>query len=1454
MEGFHPIIQDWFNSHFSDLTEPQKQGWPAIQAGNDTLIAAPTGSGKTLTAFLVCIDKLFKEALTGNLEDVTRVLYISPLKALSNDIRRNLEVPLAEIEEPAIGEKIKTSPIRVMVRTGDTSSSQRQSILRRPPHILVTTPESFFLLLTAEKSRAILRYVETVIVDEIHSLARDKRGTHLSLSLERLDWLCQKRPQRIGLSATQKPIEEISKFLVGYGREKEEPCTIIDIGHRRQLDIAVDVPSSELSAVCSHDQWSEVYSQLATMVEHHRSTLIFVNTRKLAERLTFHLSEHLGEEAVASHHGSLPKEKRFKAEERLKNGQLKAIVATASLELGIDIGYIDLVVQIGSPRSIAAFLQRIGRAGHAVGATPKGRLIALTRDELIESLALVWAVKNGELDAIEIPQLALDILAQQIVAATVLQEWDLETLFQKVRSAYPYRELARKDFNQVIQMLADGFSKNHRKSAYLHYDAVNQKIRARKKARLITLTNSGAIPEQPLYRVINIDNGAFEGTLHEDFAIESPAGQVFLLGNTSWQIQHVRGTQVSVRDAQGAPPTIPFWIGEAPGRTRELSTYVSNLREEIDQRIEFNQEDKNPLDGIEQIRAIQEINPHLYQKARKWLLALSKNDWVNLQAVHYVAVQKAALGIIPTQRNVIFERFFDESGGMQLAIHAPYGMRINRAWGLALRKRFCRTFNFELQAVAMDDGILLSLGESQSFPIEQLFRFLSSNNVHHLLEQALLQVPFFQARWQWNANRSLAVLRNQWGKRVPPALQRIRSDDLLTAVFPAITQCFEHITGDIDFPDHALVKQTVDDCMTEAMDLVSLKKILEKIENKEVQLIARDTREPSPFSYQLLNAAPYAFLDDAPLEERRARAITQRRTLPMDALGELTKLDEEAIVQVRQEAWPTVRNKDELYDALVGFIALNQEEARDWKFYFDQLVDEGRASVCLVDHEYFWFAIERLPLVKSIFPEAAIVPELHLPESLAAEWSEEDAMACLIQGHLESKPSMSAEELSQSLKLPAKILQSQLISLETKGLLIRGDFNQNGNTEWCHRRLLMRIHRLTLERLRQQIRPVSVSDYLHFLFHYQKLIPAQKRDGKPGLLDTLSQLQGFETAAGEWEAEILPSRIKNYETAWLDELCFDGRLIWGRISSPSAANGSDEHVKTPSIRKLNRISPISLFFRENASWIVQKSFDDALISSSSNAQTVLQILKDYGAQFVNELLVRTGLLKSQLEEALCELAYLGLASADGFSAIRTFISPDLKNRTRRPGSARRRLMKKITYAAGGRWTSFPILTLALDDEVQLEAWAWQLLDRYGVVFRDVLAREAAAPAWSELVRVYRRLEGYGEIRGGRFVSGVSGEQYANADVIEQLRKIRDSKPTEQWVVISAADPLNLIGILTDGPRFSNSRNARLLFKEGRHVATLDRGAVLFHESQSQPVMNRMTSSLKLGGMSRDQAF
>jgi len=1420
----HPLVHEWFLARLGSPTEPQEQGWPHILSGGTVLISAPTGSGKTLAAFLVCIDRLVRKALTGDLTDRTEVLYISPLKALGNDIQKNLETPLGEILETAGARGMLMPQIRTAVRTGDTLMHERRAMLSNPPHILVTTPESFYILLTAAKSREILKSVETVIVDEIHAIADDKRGSHLAISLERLEALASKPPQRIGLSATQKPIELVGQFLTGSARPTP---VIVGIGHQRNVDVVIEVPHSELAPVASHEVWDEIYDRVGELVRQHRSTLVFVNTRRLAERVAHHLAERLGAEAVATHHGSLSRKLRLAAERKLKAGEIRALVATASLELGIDIGAVDLVCQIGSPRSIAVGWQRIGRAGHWHGAIPKGRIFATTRDELLECAALVRSMRGGDLDCLEIPENSLDVLAQQIVAMCAADDFKEDDLFAIVRRSHPYRNLARADFDDILEMLSEGVnSRRGRYGAYLHRDRVNGMVRGRRGARLAAITNGGAIPDNSLYTVVAEPEGTVVGTVDEDFAVESLSGDIMLLGNSSWRIRRVHAGRVLVEDAKGAAPNVPFWRGEAPARTTELSEQVSALREEIDALTQGIAPDPN-LRNLPQVRA-----------AIDWLRQECALDNAGAeQLVEYVVAGRAVLGAVPSQKTVVAERFFDESGGMQLVIHAPFGGRINKAWGLALRKRFCRSFNLELQAAATDDGLNISLAEQHSFPLADVFRFLNVASVAHVLEQAVLASPIFTARWRWDANRALLLLRFQGGKKVAPQIQRMRADDLLASVFPDAAACQENIAGDMNIPDHPLVQEVMKDALTEAMDVEGLKQVLGKIASGEIRCVAVDTPIPSQFSHEILNSNPFAYLDDAPLEERRARAVEMRRTLPDSVVSEVGRLDPAAIDEVCAEAWPDVRDAEELHDALLTLVAfpdiaayttndaracepalpsvrrslrdrLMQSVAR-WAPYFDGLVRERRVGRAIVDDRIDWVAAERAKSFARIYPSARF--EISPRATAGEDVSREDATLALVSGWMQHVGPVRSSELAGLLGVALSEVDKVLLRLEANGAILRGHFtNTTGEIEWCERRLLARIHRLTIGKLRKEIEPVTTAQFMRWLLRWQHVAPGTQLLGERGTLEAIRQLQGYEAPANAWESQILSRRVAAYDPASLDQLSLTGTIGWGRFSPHPAMlhdSAGHSHRVVPT-----SVAPITFFVRDDSGWMLPVAgvspIEDAR-GLSRNAREVFECLKQHGASFFPDIVRATRKLKSEVETALWELVAAGVVTADGFDNLRSLIDPK-----RRSGQGRGRTARP--RHSTGRWSLLFPAGGASDAErtESIEAVCRMLLHRYGVVFREVLTRESLLPRWREVLIVLRRLEDRGEVRGGRFVNGFLGEQFALPVAVESLRASRSEEPKGEVVTVSAADPLNLVGILVPGDRVSAASGALVAFRDG----------------------------------------
>ena len=1444
LDAFHPAVARWFDRTFDRPTAAQNQAWPAIQAQQHVLIAAPTGSGKTLAAFLAAIDGLVRAGVSSSLPDETHVVYVSPLKALSNDIRLNLEAPLAAIREELRLLDLPDVDIRTFVRTGDTPQHERDRMRKRPPHIVVTTPESLYILLGSESGRKMLATTRTVIVDEIHAMVGGKRGLHLALSLERLEALAGRRLTRIGLSATQKPIEVVARFLVGtrhIGPDGRPECTIVDTGHVRDRDLAIEVPASPLESVMSGEVWTQVYDRLAELIAEHRTTLVFVNTRRHAERLARHLSERLGADKVTAHHGSMAKELRLDAESRLKRGELRALVATASLELGIDIGDVDLVCQLASPRSIAAFLQRVGRSGHSVGGLPKGRMFPLSRDDLVECAALLDSVRRGELDHLIIPAKPLDVLAQQIVAEVAAREWDEAGLFALLRGAYPFRDLERGEFDEVVRMLAEGFTtRRGRHGALIHHDSVNHLLRGRRGARLTAITSGGTIPDNADYRVMLEPQAQFVGTVNEDFAVESLQGDVFQLGNASYRILRVESGMVRVEDAHGQPPSIPFWLGEAPARTSELSASVARLRQEIETRL---------TDGSE--------------AALRWAIeTLAIDAAPAVQLVNYLAAARSALGTLPTQKVVVFERFFDEAGGTQLVIHSPFGSRINRAWGLALRKRFCRSFNFELQAAATEDTIILSLTTAHSFELGDVARYLHSNTVRPLLVQALCAAPMFTTRWRWDATIALALPRFRGGKKVPAPLARMAAEDLLTAVFPDQVACAENLPGELEIPDHPLVRQTIRDCLEEAMDIDGLEQLLRRLECGEIQVIARDLTEPSPLALEVLSARPYAYLDDAPLEERRTQAVMARRWLDPQSAADIGQLDPEAIQRVREEAWPDATNADELHDALLWLTFLTEPEVdrqAGWAELLGELRAQRRVTRLETPATAIWIAVERVTLFRTVFPAAAVSDTP--PDAAASEGQStpEAAVIEIIRGRLEGLGPVTASSLGRDIGLPRAPVDAALAALQAEGFAMQGRFTSAGEAEaeWCERRLLARIHRYTVKRLRAEIEPIAARDFLRFLLEWQRVTPDGRMEGPDAVGGILGQLEGFEAPASAWETEILPARIGEYEPAWLDEQCLSGRFVWTRL----APRKTDP---TRSVAPV-RATPITLVARRNIR--MWSSLTDAVEGAhlSSKAQGIVDYIRTHGASFFDEIADGAGLLPSQAEEALSELVALGLVNSDSFGGLRALLVPADR---RRPsgGGKRRRRVALFGMDTAGRWAlvhrrapavvaqasssaersqapahrttpsgSAARLQAIRQDDETIEHIAKALLKRWGVVFWRLLAREADwLPPWRDLLMCYRRLEARGEIRGGRFVAGFTGEQYALPEAIGLLREARRKPHSQHCISLSGADPLNLVGILTPGPRLPALSGNRVLYRDGLPVATFSGGEVRFLEALTSP--------------------
>jgi len=1406
LDQFHPAIAGWFSERFPDgPTEPQHAAWPAIRGGANVLVAAPTGTGKTLTGFLVAVDAAYRDADEGrDPPEGISVLYISPLRALAADVMENLERPLAEIARWADAMGCPPAKVTTAVRTGDTAASARASMIRKPPRILCTTPESLYILLTSASGRAMLRSVRTVIVDEIHAMARDKRGSHLAVSLERLDRLVGDAGgslQRIGLSATQRPLDVVARLLTGVHPDRPEPV-VLDCVRSRELDVAIELPDDELDSVASRAQMDQVLDRIAAQVVEHRTTLVFVNTRRLAERIAHLLAERLSGEdyglddaslVVAAHHGSLSADRRRQVEERLRAGDLRALVATASLELGLDVGPVEMVCQLGSPRAIATFLQRVGRANHSVGGIPSGRLYPLTRDELVECVALLDSVAKGDLDLVEPPTAPIDIAIQQMVAEVSARgEMTLDELFDLLRGAAPFAEMPRETFDEVLDLAARGIMTGRgRRGAHLHLDAVNGRVRARPSARLAALTSGGAIPETGDYRVVLDPDGITLGAVHEDFAIDSSAGDVFLLGTHSWRITKVEVGVVRVVDAAGAAPTVPFWLGEAPARTRELSAAVGGLRASVEERLVGARSDSEVMsDAIAHLRAI----PGIGEEAAT-------------QVAAYLAASRAALGALPTSERIVVERFFDEVESTQLVVHAPFGGRINRALGLALRKRFCVTFDFELQAAADDDTVTIALGPHHSFPLSQVATMVTPESVEDVLTQAVLPHPMLAARWRWNLGRALIVSRSMGGKRRPIHLQRMEADDLLAAAWPSLAACQENAApGPIPVPDHILVRQTLTDVLFEPMDIVGVTEILTKIRDGRIEVVTVESTEPSPMALGILNGRPFTFLDDAPLEERRSRAVPQRRGLPAQGShGSFeipsAPLDPAAVREVLESVAPRPRSADELHDLLLDAVAIRAVPA--WEPLAETLIGEGRLEV--VDGR--WVATERRDAYGSIALD-------------------DEAAADCLRAHLEASGPISLDELCADSELPCGSLRGAPLAalraetairrLEGMGLAI-----ELPDGRWCARHLLARLHGASRSTRRRRIEAVPIGAYVDFLSHHHHVAPGTQLAGRSGLLAVIDQLSGIELPIGDWESSIFAARLVSYDPAWLDELCLAGEVMWGRLTPKYRGDGEvDAPRAVPS-----RSTPVAFFLRSDA----RGTLDAVRLGAQPPwptlgvAAEIGELLASRGACFRAELPGRLARLPVEVDEGLFDLMARGLVTADGFGAARALLSPAQRfaRRHRAAPRASRLSMGRAIPGSGtgeGRWSLLdPGESVELDTvarEALAEEVALQLVRRWGVVAWEISARESFRIPWREVRWALRRLEARGEVVGGRFIAGLSGEQFAAPGAVEQLSAQARTGHSAPVVTLAASDPLNLTGIVVPNKRVPAQRRRQILFGEG----------------------------------------
>lgn len=1387
LAGFHPAVAAWFTRQFDRVTNAQARTWPLIQAGQSVLLAAPTGSGKTLSAFFAVLDELVRQGLaTGDgLPDRTQVVYVSPLKALSNDIQLNLQRPLEGIAQALEAQGLAAPRITTAVRTGDTPQNARAAMRRKAPHILVTTPESLYVLLGSASGRAGLADVHTVIVDEIHAVADNKRGCHLALTLERLEALCDRPLRRIGLSATQRPVEQVARLLVGHARD----CAIVDIGHARARDLALELPPVPLRAVLSSEGWGLVYDRLAELARQHSTTLVFVNTRRLAERLARHLGERLGVTQVAAHHGSLARAHRLEVEQRLKRGDLQVLVATASLELGIDIGDVDLVCQIASPGSIAAFLQRVGRAGHQVDGTSKGRLFATSRDDLIECVALLDCVRRGELDTLHIPQAPLDVLAQHIVAEVSNQAWTEPALLACLRRAGPYAALEENDYQAVLRMLAEGHvSPQGVRGAYVQRDAVSGELRGRRGSQLAALTSGGTLPDSADYAVVLEPQALTIGSVNEAFAVESTAGDIVQLGNASYRILRVELGRVQVEDAHGLPPTLPFWVGETPGRSAELSAAVARLQAALDQQLTNCAGDREQ--ALVWLREHYQLETH-----------------AAVQVFDYLGDAWAVLGALPSQDTLVLERVLDAAGDPQMILHAPFGSRVNRAWGLALRAWLSRLLNLDLHVAAAEDALVFALPTTAPFAPTDLWHCLPSATAEAILVQAVLDAPLFDVRWRWNAAVAMALPRMIAGRKVAPQVQRLKSQALVEAVFPALAKPLASF-AERPLPDHPLVRQTLHDCLHEAMDSAGWLALLRRIERAELRLLDFNLTTPSPLALAKLDTKPYALVDNVPVAERRAQALSSRRWQAPASVDTLGLLDPDAIQAVRGQAWPSPRTPDELHDALMTLGAITEAEALappDWGRLLDTLVQAGRAVCLHADGLRLWFARERLPLGQTVYPHADVQPPLPPLPGFDPPPTHASAVVDLLRARLGGLGPVTLEQVCTPLGLSVATTEHALAQLEAEGHVLHGAFTPGTSThQWCERHLLGRIHRDTLKRLRREIEPVSVQDYLRFVLDWQHLSDDTRLRGPQAVEEALDRLEGFPCAAAAWETELLPLRVGAYAAHKLDQACQEGRWTWCRLATQTAAS------LVPS-------TPLLLVPRPALTLWQCLGQAPALDQLGARAQKVHRVLQAQGPLRFDALLRHARLLPSELETALQALVGSGLANADSFIGLRGLIAPASKRTSRQRGRGLAPLSSSLDQA--GRWTLLDVPGDERHAPAQVEHIAWALLRRYGVVCWRLLARESdALPPWRELLRCYHRLEARGEIRGGRFIDDLTGEQFALPEALSALRQVRQRPLDGRLIVVSASDPLNLVGSVLPGAKVPAVGSNRLLYRDGLPVA------------------------------------